>query len=94
MIKYNNHRILIFSPEQYKILFADADEKLALLERGYIAAWEALRAERGDHGTERRKATAAAAVQQVANDPLYASRIPGHDSYILHQVRTMLDGDG
>ena len=94
MIKYNNHQIFIFSPEQYTTLFADADEKLALLERGYIAAWEALSAEWGDHGTERRKAMAAAAIQQVANDPLYASRIPGHDSYILRQVRLMLDGDG
>ena len=90
MIKYKGHRNCFVTPEHYTTLFADADAKLALLERGYFAAWEALRAEWGGHGTERRKATAAAAVQQVANDPLYAWRIPGHDSYILHQVRTML----
>jgi hypothetical protein len=94
MIKYNNHQEFIVIPKQYTTLFADADTKLAMLERGYIAAWEAMRAEWGDDGTERRKATVAAAVQQVANDPQYASKKPGHDSYIINRVLTLLDGDG
>jgi hypothetical protein len=94
IIKYDMHRRSIVPPEQYTTLFADADARLALLEREYIAAWEALEAEWGNHGTKRRETTVAAAVQQVANDPLYASKKPGHDSYIIDKVLTLLDGDG
>lgn len=94
MIRYGNHRKFIVTPEQYKTLFADADARLALLEREYIAAWETLRNEWGDYGTERREVTVTAAVQQVANDPFYASKKPGHDSYVIDRVLTLLDGDG
>ena len=79
---------------QFNDILDVADAKLGLLEREATAAYAAVRAEWGSEGTERRKAAEAAAVQQVANDPHYASKNPGIHSYIIDTILTFLDGDG
>ena len=94
IIRHKDHQKYTVTPEQYTTIFADADAKLGLLEREETAAMKAVIAEWGSEGTERRTAAEAAAVQQVANDPHYASKNPGVHSYIIDKILTFLDGDG
>lgn len=72
-------------------MFAEANARLEALKTDEDKAHEAFRRLWGQTGTERRIATEAAAVQQIASDPLYASKKTGYESYIMDKALDALD---
>lgn len=91
MISYSQHREHIVTPEHYSSLFAEADARLEAFKIDEDKAHEAFRSLWDQTGTERRIATESAAVQQIASDPLYASKKPGYESYIMDKALDALD---
>ncbi|KAJ8116573.1 hypothetical protein OPT61_g2022 [Boeremia exigua] len=91
VISCSEHREYIVPPEHCKSLFAEANARLETLKTDEDKAYKAFGRLWGQIDTERRIATEAAAVQQIASDPLYASKEPGYDSYIMDKALDALD---
>lgn len=91
VISYSQHREHIVPPEYCRSLFAEANVRLEALKTDEDKAYKAFRCLWGQTGTERRIATEAAAVQQIASDPLYASKKPGYESDIMDKALDALD---
>jgi hypothetical protein len=91
MISYSQHRERIVPPEHCRSLFAEANAGLETMKTDENKAYEVFRRLWGQNSTERRIATEAAAVQQIESDPLYASKEPGYESYIMDKALDALD---
>jgi hypothetical protein len=72
-------------------LFAEANARLETLKTDENKAHEAFGRLWSQTDTEKRIATEAAAVQQIASDPLYALKEPGYESYIMDKALDALD---
>jgi hypothetical protein len=91
MISYSQHREHIVPPEHCRSLFAEANTRLETLKTDENKAHEAFGRLWSQTDTEKWIATEAAAVQQIASDPLYALKEPGYESYIMDKALDALD---
>lgn len=91
VINHSQHREHVVPPEHCRSLFAEANARLEALKTEEDKAYKVFQSLWGQASTERRIATEAAAVQQIASDPLYASRKPGYESYIMDKALDALD---